>query len=89
MRNADLTNVNFAASNMNGADLSRAILDGANFTQAMIRDSMWIMTDMKNANFDKASLHRSDLSMAKYDDSTRFPNGFNPLDTGWKDVTDA
>ena len=43
---------------------------------------------MRGANFDQASLHRSDLSMAKWDDTTRFPKGFDPLNTGFKDVTE-
>ena len=43
---------------------------------------------MRNANFEGASLHRSDLNMAKHDETTRFPKGFDPLNTGWKDVTD-
>ena len=46
------------------------------------------MADMRGANFDRASLHRSDLNMAKYDDTTRFPSGFDPTNTGYKDVMD-
>jgi uncharacterized protein YjbI with pentapeptide repeats len=61
---------------------------GTDFTKAMIRDSMWTMSDMRGANFDQASLHRSDLSMAKFDDTTRFPKGFDPYNTGEKDVMD-
>ncbi len=63
-------------------------MTGADFTKAMIRDSMWTMSDMRGANFDRASLHRSDLSMAKFDDTTRFPQGFDPYHTGEKDVLD-
>ena len=62
------------------------MLAQADFTQAMIRDSMWIRTDMRHANFAQASLHRSDLSMAMYDDTTRWPDKFDPTNTGWKDV---
>jgi hypothetical protein len=46
------------------------------------------MADMRGANFDKASLHRSDLNMAQYDETTRFPIGFDPNNTGYKDVMD-
>jgi uncharacterized protein YjbI with pentapeptide repeats len=88
LRNANLSRARFQGANMNGADLSRAIMDKADFTLAKIRDSMWIMTDMRHANFDRASLHRSDLSMAKYDETTRFPKGFDPKNTGWKDVVE-
>jgi uncharacterized protein YjbI with pentapeptide repeats len=73
---------------MNGVDISRAVLAGADFTKAMLRDSMWIMTDMRGANFHQASLHRSDLSMAIWDETTRFPQGFDPRNTGSKDVVD-
>jgi uncharacterized protein YjbI with pentapeptide repeats len=47
---------------------------------------MWVAADMRGANFDRASLHRSDLTMAKYDATTRFPRGFDPKSTGYKDV---
>ena len=63
-------------------------MDGADFTLAKIRDSLWIMADMRGADFDRASLHRSDLNMAKYDETTRFPKGFDPNNTGYKDVMD-
>ena len=86
LRNANLSGANFQSCNMNGADLGRALMDGANFSLAMIRDSMWIMADMRNANFEGASLHRADLNMAIYDQTTRFPQGFDPQNTGWKDV---
>ena len=55
----------------------------------MVRDSMWTMADMRGANFNQASLHRSDLSMAKFDETTLFPNGFDPYDTGFKDVSNG
>ena len=58
---------------MNGADLDRAVMTGSDFTKAMIRDSMWTGTDMRGANFHEASLHRSDLSMAVWDETTRSP----------------
>ena len=61
-------------------------MGGANFSLAMIRDSMWIMADLRNANFEGASLHRADMNMAIYDQTTRFPRGFDPQNTGWKDV---
>ena len=51
---------------------------GSNFSNAKIRDSMWIMTDMRGANFDRASLHRCDMTMGKWDDTTNFPPGFDP-----------
>jgi hypothetical protein len=43
---------------------------------------------MRQANFNLASLHRSDLSMARWDETTRFPKGFDPNNTGYKDVVD-
>ena len=39
---------------------------------------MWIMTDMRGANFNRASLHRCDMTMSKWDDTTNFPPGFDP-----------
>ena len=83
-----MTNARFHSSNMNGADLSRATMLGADFTLAMIRDSMWIATDVRGASFTNASLHRSDFTLAKWDDTTTFPDKFAPQDTGPKDVND-
>jgi uncharacterized protein YjbI with pentapeptide repeats len=83
-----MTNALFQSSNMNGADLSRAIMPGADFTLAMIRDSMWIATDVRGASFNQASLHRSDFTLAKWDDTTNFPEKFDPENTGPKDVND-
>jgi uncharacterized protein YjbI with pentapeptide repeats len=72
---------------MNGADLSRASMDGADFTKAMIRDSMWIASDMRGANFDQASLHRADFTLAKWDATTTFPQGFDPNNIEYLDVS--
>ena len=83
-----MTNARFQSTNMNGADLSRAVMPGANFNLAMIRDSMWIATDVRGASFNQASLHRSDFTLAKWDHTTVFPDKFDPEDTGPKDVND-
>ena len=73
---------------MNGADLSRATMPGADFNLAMIRASMWIATDVRGATFTNTSLHRSDFTLAKWDDSTIFPDKFDPAATGPKDGND-
>ena len=86
LRNADLTDAKFVSTNMNGADLSRCIMAGADFTKAMIRDSMWIAANMTGANFDQASLHRADFTLAKWDQTTTFPKGFDPYNIEFLDV---
>ena len=88
LRNAILCKTKFQACNLNGADLSRTVMEGADFTRAMIRDSMFVAADMRGADFKEASLHRSDLTFAKFDETTRFPIGFDPRNTGEKDVLD-
>ena len=88
LRNTNMTNTRFHSSMMNGADLSRANMVGADFHLAMIRDSMWIATDVRGASFTQTSLHRSDFNLAKWDDTTTFPDNFDPEDTGPKDVNE-
>ena len=58
--------------------MSRSVMEGADFQYAMIRDSHWIMADMRGANYRNASLYRVYMTMAKYDESTLFPPGFDP-----------
>ena len=76
LRNADLFGALFVYTNMNGAD----------FTRAMIRDSMWIAANMTGASFDQASLHRADFTLAKWDDTTTFPKSFDPNNIEFLDV---
>ena len=52
----------------------------------MIRDSMFIAANMTGANFDQASLHRADFTLAKWDNSTTFPKGFDPNNIEFLDV---
>ena len=52
----------------------------------MIRDSMWIAANMTGANFDQASLHRADFTLAKWDNTTTFPKGFDPYNIEFLDV---
>ena len=83
---ANLQELYLHGNQLNGADLSRCSMSGADFTRAMIRDSMWIAANMAGANFDQASLHRSDFTLAKWDNTTRFPQGFDPEDIEFLDV---
>ena len=88
LRNTDLTEALFVSTNMKGADLSRCSMSGADFTRAMVRDSMWIAANMTGANFDQASLHRAYFTLAKWDQTTTFPKGLDPHNVEFLDVGD-
>ena len=86
LRNADLTGTLFVSTNVNGADLTRCSMSGPDFTRAIIRDSMWIAANMTGVNFDQANLHRASFSLAKWDQTTTFPKGFDPNNVEFLDV---
>jgi len=72
---------NLTGANLNGARLNRANLTGANFTGAKLYA----------ADLSGADLTGADLTLtvgARYDDQTRWPDGFDPEAAGAVQVTD-
>ncbi|MBW4550616.1 MAG: pentapeptide repeat-containing protein [Aphanocapsa sp. GSE-SYN-MK-11-07L] len=70
---ADLSEANLAAADLRGADLSFANLTDANLDQANLSGAILMGANLKGTNLQTARLGKAD-----YDDSTRFPDGFNP-----------
>jgi uncharacterized protein YjbI with pentapeptide repeats len=60
---ADLTNADLPGADLSGADLSGANLSGAN---------------LSDANLSDANLSRADMRGVRYDDTTVWPEGFDP-----------
>lgn len=72
MRNADL-----AQAVLVEACLDRSVLAGANLKGARLDRASLIGTDLRNAN-----LEGTTFAGARYDDSTKFPEGFDPAGCG-------
>lgn len=94
---ADLGNENLRASNLyeahlRGANLHRADLTVANLRGADLRDANLSQSHLSYADLSGADLRGTDLrearrcrtnfSLAVYDNSTRFPYGFDPVAAG-------
>jgi uncharacterized protein YjbI with pentapeptide repeats len=70
---ADLTRADLTDANLEGADLTGANLTGADLTDSNLRGA-----DLTNAVLTDAKLVGADLSGVKYDEYTRWPEGFEP-----------
>lgn len=78
LSSADLSGTSFYAADLRGTNLSNAILHNTNFCQARL----------EGADLTGTTLDTSDLR-ATYDDSTRWPDGFDPVKVGAVHVAPA
>jgi uncharacterized protein YjbI with pentapeptide repeats len=67
LRSADLRHANLAGSNLRGSDLTGADLSGSR---------------LGGADFTAAKLEGAKLVGARYNDKTRWPEGFSPQEAG-------
>lgn len=81
---ADLSNHFFVGADLTAAVLEFCNIDGANFTNAILRAANLCDVDMSTAIFDGA-----DLRGAYFDDSTVVPANFNPYDRGMINLSDS
>ena len=105
LRNANLPGINLTGTKFNGRDLSgikinmgnltRTDLRNVNFTDAELTMTIFNGADARGAIFNGADLRRSadlpyaDLRGAKYNKTTRFPDGFDPKQEGMILVDDV
>jgi uncharacterized protein YjbI with pentapeptide repeats len=68
LKGANLSKINFSKSKLNQSNLSNTIATNGDFTNVDLRGVNFIESDLTNANFTNAC----------YDQSTRFPDKFNP-----------
>jgi uncharacterized protein YjbI with pentapeptide repeats len=83
---AMLSGANLRSANFRGADLRGASLAGADCTGADFSDANFgpgnigiFGADLRGTNFSEAVLDGATLLSAKYDESTVFPRGFDPV----------
>lgn len=81
--NANLTKTKFINANLSYANLSNTISETANYSGANLSNANLQYAKFYGANFSGANLENIDLSTVRfnrveYDDSTKFPEGFDP-----------
>ena len=87
MSGADLSRARLIGANLSGADLSRAELVGANLCRANLSganltDARLIFSYLMGTDLSGANLTNADLKDAKYDQETKWPEGFDPTAAG-------
>lgn len=78
----DLSRSNLAGANLQGADLRRADLNGANFQGANLKDCFLFRADLRGCHLTGADLTDAKVKLARYDDRTLWPEGFNHKSSG-------
>ena len=81
--NASLPNTKFINANLSYANLSNSVSQTANYSGANLSNANLQYAKFYGANFSGANLENVDLSTVRligseYDDSTKFPEGFDP-----------
>ena len=81
--NASLSKTKFINANLSYANLSNTISETANYSGANLEGANLQYAKFYGANFSGANLENVDLSTVRfnrveYDDSTKFPEGFDP-----------
>ncbi len=82
LTNAVLTNARLHQARLRNADLTRALLLGADLSGADLRGAVLVTASLQGADLRGADLAGADLTNALYDDTTRWPEGFDPAKGG-------
>ena len=75
---ADLRTADLTDADLSGADLSLARLIGTRLVGADLSGATLSSADLTGADLTGATLHRATLIGVTFDDSTRWPDGFEP-----------
>lgn len=83
LSHTNLSDAELDSACLNKADLSQAVLESANLasanlSEANLRNANLSYSNLKAADLGKADLRGADLEDVKYDETTRFPEDFNP-----------
>lgn len=74
-----LFGVNLSNSTLVNTDLRKTLLTGANLSGARLSQAKLNGAILYGADLSEADLRGADLSGAKYDDATKWPEGFDPI----------
>jgi hypothetical protein len=83
---ADLSRAELCRANLTGANLTGADLTGANLSVSSPFFAKLTGADLTGANLTGANLTGANLRSTKYDDTTKWPDGFDPIAAGAKNV---
>jgi uncharacterized protein YjbI with pentapeptide repeats len=75
---ANLNDACLARASLVRANLTNASLANADLTDANLKEAILNGADLRGTNFTGANLEDAKLSRARYDEGTRFPDGFTP-----------
>ena len=78
LQDADLREAWMDRAQMTGANLSGTYLQDATFNEAVLEHADLTGADLRGAIFHDARLEGADLKGAKWDDTTAWPDGFDP-----------
>jgi uncharacterized protein YjbI with pentapeptide repeats len=81
-RGVDARGIDFFRADISKAGLREALLSGAVLMEASLEGSKLQGADLTGADLTGAKLNGADLRGAKYDSSTRWPAGFDPVMAG-------
>ena len=77
---ADLTEMDFTRSDLWGADFRRLNLRGCDFSHANLLGSDLRNADVRECDFTGVYLGHTHLAGALYNEDTRFPDDYDPVD---------
>lgn len=89
LRETNLKRANLEKAFLGGAILEKANLEGANLMGTFLRVVKLQGANLRGANLQEAKLERANLVAAKYDNSTIFPDGFDPEKAGMLKIDDS
>jgi hypothetical protein len=75
---ADFVDADCSRADLSGADLTRANLRGTNLTGADLSGAYLAVTNLAGADLTGADLDSTVMIGVRYDDTTRWPDGFDP-----------
>ena len=82
----DLEGANFAGANLSRGVLSGTNLKRANFTEANLSQAYFLGAHLAGADLTEAIIDGAIFMSAIYDSETRFPDGFNPISAGMREI---
>jgi hypothetical protein len=87
LRNADLRGTFIGTANLSRANLKNADLRGLNLTQAKLNNANFTgcrlnQANLKGLDLSQTNIHRAVLVIARYNEKTTWPKGFDPTKAG-------